>query len=98
MNITKKQLQRIIREEAASVVAEQAQSGQGKVAGDVGAVSSALDKVSSLKKLLGRINNRAEFQQLLSTLVQMAAVNVESTDVIAALKVVLANQSKTPAA
>jgi len=91
MKISKRELRTIIKEE---MEAAQAAAPAPKQKSDVAAVSKKLEKTSGLDKLLGRISNRAEFEQILGALIDAASANVDGNDVILGIKNVLAAKRK----
>ena len=68
MKITAEQLKQIIKEEL-----EQAATPQPKLRSDVGRVGAKLEKTSGMEGLLAAINNRAEFEQLMLTFIEMVS-------------------------
>ena len=86
MNITKRQLLKIIQEE---LMLEQEEAVKPKLKSDVETISKKMGKVSGMDKLMGRINTREEFEQIMITLVDQASVNVGLNDVLQGLRNVL---------
>ena len=65
-----------------------------KMKSDAATVSQKIDKVSGIEKIMGRINNRAEFEQIASKLIDQASKNVSMSDVIMGLKNILKSRQK----
>ena len=94
MNLTKKQLKRIIREEL-NLLKEQEQTPP-KERTNVRRVSKKLDKVAGLDDLLSGLKNRQDLVQFIwGQVLQKVAGNISKQDIGAALKVLLAQVGKS---
>ena len=103
MNITKAKLKQIILEELSGLLNEEEAQEEAqeqtqeapKLKSDVAAVGDKVGKVSGIEKLFSRINNRAEFEQMATALINQASKNVDINDQIQALKNIIKNKSKS---
>jgi hypothetical protein len=96
MNLTKKQLKRIIREELNLLKEQEQEQTPPKERTNVRRVSKKLDKVAGLDDLLSGLKNRQDLVQFIwGQVLQKVAGNISKQDIGAALKVLLAQVGKS---
>lgn len=95
MNLTKKQLKRIIKEELNLLSEQEQEQAPARARTNVKRVSRKLEKVTGLDELLAGLVNRQDLIQFIwSQVLQKVSGNISKQDIGAALKALLIKVAK----
>jgi len=96
VNLTKKQLKRIIKEELNLLNEQEQEQAPARARTNVKRVSKKLEKVAGLDELLAGLTNRQDLIQFIwSQVLQKVSGNISKQDIGAALKALLAQVAKS---
>ena len=96
MNLTKKQLKRIIKEELSLLNEQEQEEAPSGLGTNVQRVVDRLEQVDGLDELLAGLTNRKDLIQFIwSQVLQKVSGNISKQDIGAALKALLAQVAKS---